>query len=526
MTTTKTAQSMAAYEQIEMGRIDPEGIGTDSNIRSGYDKANLRELAENIAQLGVVQNLVCRPYAEDEAHHTKHTMCLVCGARRLAAAKMAGVAEVPYILLKIPKEEVPDVQLYENLHRENMTTMDEANAFKTMLDQGKFTKEDLAARANKSVSYVTKAIALCDLPEAAIAALEAGKLTPSHCHQILRVQADSREDVVKFATTENYITGNLPTLKELIRHIDSTFGRQLDTAVFPQDCEYADRPACAGCQQNSVNQTLLFAEAEAGACLDPDCYAAKVEAFDAQVAEEAATKYKGMKCLGTKTPKYNCNGHQQTVGKGIVVAGDLAKNPEIKKAMKAAPEKFAYAVDATTHRTILVLQDAEMISDIKNARQAAVGGTEGPYGSKEREKQEYITKAVQKALLLAGAEAKITVGVPEAIKILQNLDNPSDDVLAAFGLEDRHNESKLVKLPLKKLLHLIYLCSITRWDGESDEKLLATHGVNVKAVKKTAAKEAAAQYAIDLAEAAAKAAEAKHGKKAKGGEEEETKGEE
>lgn len=513
MTTTKTAD----YEQIETGMINPEAITTAGNFRSHYDKASLKELAASIAQYGVLQPVICRPYTEAEKEtlpgYPAQSMILAAGARRLQAAKMAGVEKIPYRLLNLTQEQGDNVQMFENLHRDNISTMDEARAFKTLLEQGRYTKHDLADKVNKSISYVTKAITLCDLPEAAIKALDEGILTPSHCHQILRVPTEKQAEVVEFATKKDY-SDNYPTLRELIRHLDAEFGRQLDTAVFPQDCDYADRPACEGCQQNSANQTLLFAEAEAGACMNPDCYAAKVAAFDAQVADEAATKYKGMKCLGTKTPKYNCNGHLRAVGKGVVVEAELAKNPEIKKAMKAAPEKFAYAVDANTHRTILVLQDAEMIAALKKnpATEEA---------AKNSLAQEILTRcnaAAANALYAAAIKARVNIGKEEVLEILDKQwgDTPGYE---AFGVTSRDYKS-LLKLSLQELLLLTWFNCVNPTTSNF-EKFLTRQKINVKAIKKLAYKEVKDQMAVEQAAAA----EAKQGKKAKGGEEE-TEGEE
>lgn len=500
-----TKTELQDYELMEAGTVDPHLVMTTGNNRSNYNNDSINELADNMKLVGVLEPIICRPLEADEKG-SGPTMCLVSGHRRLFAARIAKIPLIPFRLLNLNKETAVGVQLFENLHRENLSTIDEARAFSNLLDLGKYTKEDLAERANKSVSYVTKALALLDLPKEAIEAIEAGKLTPSHGHQIMRVPEEKRAEVVEWATREQFFESGLPTLKELTRYIEGQFGRTLDNAVFPQACEYAGRQACAICPSNSANQTMLFAGAEDGNCMNPECFAAKVAAFDAQVAEEAATKYKGMKCLGSKDPKYNCHGHMRAVGKGLVVEGDLAKNPDIKKAIKNNPGAFAYAVDANTHKTIMVLQDADMVAEIKRAQEKHGSNTGAAGNSREelieRRRQEYIKEAVNRELLKAAAAAKITIGVPEAVKILGNLNYKPQWVCDAMGVLSCDTDQQYAKLPFQKLMKLIYLCSITDYDGEVEEKELARHGVNVKAIKKAAAKDAAAQWAVELAEAA------------------------
>lgn len=510
MTTTQTTK----HETITEGMMDPETIGTGDNHRTQFDETKMAELTQNVRQYGVLNAILCRPFGDDEAHHRDHKYMLVAGARRLRAAINAKMPKIPVRVVQATPEQAMALQAFENLHREDLAVLDEARAFAKMLAQGQATKADLAESVNKSESYVTKAVSLLDLPEKTLEALAAGKITASHCHHILRVPAERREEFTDFCLREPYYSAGLPTVAKLIEHIDQELGRQLEAAVFPLDREYAGAAACAACPSNTANQTMLFAEAEAGQCMNPACYAAKVKQFDEDVAQEAAGKYKGMKCLGTKEPKYNCHGHLRAVGKGIVVEAELAKSPEIKKAMKAKPGAFGYAVDASTHKTILVLTDPEMVAEVKQAREAEHGGGNSAEKKEQHFHTQYLQAAVNKALLTAAAGQKIKMGVPEVVKIIGNMENCHDEVHALLGMPHKRDEKTLSKQPLDKLIMLLWLNSICDWSGNPDVKLLIKCGLNVKSISKAAINEAKAQYEIDKAEAA----QAKKAKK-QGGEE-------
>ena len=134
-----------------------------------------------------------------------------------------------------------DIQVLENLQREDLGPIEEARAFKKLLDEGKHTIEGLAKRVDKSVKYVTSSVRLLELPKSAVKAIEKGTLSPEHGHQILRAPVDKRETFTEYALAPKWGGGSnvLPTIHDLTNEIERRLQKDLSKACFPKDREFA-----------------------------------------------------------------------------------------------------------------------------------------------------------------------------------------------------------------------------------------------------------------------------------------------
>lgn len=515
------ANTKEAYTALAQGMADIDNIHVVSNHRKVFNEARLQELADNIKQVGVLEPILTR-----QAQGSDTEMILVAGARRLAAAKLAGLREVPYRMLNLDEAQANEVQALENLHRENLNPIEEAAAFKTLLDQGSYTPEDLAGRVNKHITYVYRAIKLLELPENAQEHIACGDFTPSHGHRLLQLPPAQQVKMIEWLENESNSGTSWPSSAALAQEIEYTCGRTLDNVCFPTDKEYAGAAACSSCAHNTAAQTMLFDAQGDGQCLNGECFAAKVAAFDQEIATAAAEKYPGMKYLGVLdwSWAYVNNTNLRRYGKkGIEVTPELAKRPEVKSALKKAPEKFGYCVSKGDHEVKLVLTDKELFEQIYPKREDGGQSQETPEQREARQKEAFFKEAEARALLKAAVQDKkpVTVAMLADMVFKQDCDDDATPFIAeALGLKEI-NQKTLVKLQPAVLLKLLWIGKALSWNyvreimDENCFKPLGLKTAQIRAAARKAAGPAYEEYKAEQAELRAKEAAAKAGKKAK-----------
>ncbi|GMG98078.1 ParB/RepB/Spo0J family partition protein [Tepidimicrobium xylanilyticum] len=152
--------------------------------RKEFDDSLLEELKESIKQHGVLQPIIVR---ERETGYE-----IVAGERRWRAAKTAGLKEIPCVVMEIDDEEAVKLALIENLQRDDLNPMEEANAFKKLIEDYNLTHEEVAKSLGKSRSYITNSIRLLNLDKEIIELLEDGQITSGHGRALLSIK-DSKE---------------------------------------------------------------------------------------------------------------------------------------------------------------------------------------------------------------------------------------------------------------------------------------------------------------------------------------------
>jgi ParB family chromosome partitioning protein len=145
--------------------------------RSYFDEAKLQELAMSIRENGIVQPVLLRPVG------TRYE--LVAGERRWRAAQVAGLDRIPAIVRDIPDEKVLELALIENIQREDLNPIEEARAYKNLIDTVGLTQESLAQRVGRDRSYITNHIRLLRLPEDLQQFVQDGKLSGGHARTLL-----------------------------------------------------------------------------------------------------------------------------------------------------------------------------------------------------------------------------------------------------------------------------------------------------------------------------------------------------
>lgn len=258
--------------------VPVEDLFEDAKNRKvgGYDKAKLSQLAESIKAVGVQQPAVVRR-AGDKFE-------IVAGVRRWMATKLAGLETLPCIVRKLDDFAVLKIRIIENLQREDVHPLDEADGYARLLDRDAYDVEHLAQEVGKSVSYVYQRLKLRDLIAPVREMLVNGKLTAGHAIMIARLQPDQQTIILNKWTDGT-------SIRELDEFIREQILMDLSKTAFKKDdADLVPRAgSCSTCMKRSGAQTSLFADVcKKDYCLDPKCFQAKLDALVARGIKQLA----------------------------------------------------------------------------------------------------------------------------------------------------------------------------------------------------------------------------------------------
>lgn len=152
--------------------------------RADFEENSLSELAESIQKHGLIQPIVVRPTSSGAYQ-------IVAGERRWRACRMAGLIEVPVVIKELDDRNYFEVALVENLQREDLNPVEEAQGYRTLVEAYGLTQEQVAESVGKSRSAVTNALRLLNLSEAALEALKNSEITAGHARAILAADSDT-----------------------------------------------------------------------------------------------------------------------------------------------------------------------------------------------------------------------------------------------------------------------------------------------------------------------------------------------
>lgn len=169
-----TTESGSGAVELKISELEPNR----EQPRREFDEKAMAELADSIAQHGLLQPLLVRPLFGGGYQ-------IVAGERRWRAARMAGLSEVPAVVREMSDHEVMELALIENLQREDLTPLEEANGYQTLLDKYGMTQEEVAKTVGKSRPAVANALRLLHLPEAIREMVERGELSAGHARTLL-----------------------------------------------------------------------------------------------------------------------------------------------------------------------------------------------------------------------------------------------------------------------------------------------------------------------------------------------------
>ncbi|NLM42593.1 MAG: ParB/RepB/Spo0J family partition protein [Clostridiales bacterium] len=157
----------------------------DNQPRKQFDEEGLMNLAQSIKEHGIVQPIIVR---KDGSIYQ-----IVAGERRWRAARLAGLKTVPVVVKDYTDEQLLEIALIENLQREDLNPIEEANAYKVLIDEYSLSQEEIGKRIGKSRSAITNSIRLLNLPTEIVDYLIAGKITAGHARALLAIEDDKKK---------------------------------------------------------------------------------------------------------------------------------------------------------------------------------------------------------------------------------------------------------------------------------------------------------------------------------------------
>ena len=182
-TGNENGSTMLNINEVEPNRDQP---------RKNFNQNALEELAKSIEQNGIIQPILVRPMADGSYQ-------LIAGERRWRAARMAGLTEVPVTIREMSDEEASIFALIENLQREDLNPVEEAEGLKSLIESYGFTQEEAADKVGKSRTAVTNTLRLLKLPPSVRNLLSDGKITAGHARALLGL--DEEKEMLKIAET-------------------------------------------------------------------------------------------------------------------------------------------------------------------------------------------------------------------------------------------------------------------------------------------------------------------------------------
>lgn len=171
---------------LRMSLIDPKS----DQPRKSFDKEALEELADSIAQNGLLQPILVREYGAGRYQ-------IIAGERRFRASKIAGLTEIPAIILDKDDRKAAEIALIENIQREDLNPIEEAMAFKALSEEYHLTQEELSIKVGKSRSAIANSTRLLDLPQDVLTLVASGELSAGHGRTLLGLK--NRDDMLPLA---------------------------------------------------------------------------------------------------------------------------------------------------------------------------------------------------------------------------------------------------------------------------------------------------------------------------------------
>ena len=173
-----------ALSEIKISEIDPN-MGQP---RKSFNEDELLELAESIKIHGVIQPIILTKRGKRYE--------IIAGERRWRASKLAGLTKIPAVIREYTDKEIMEVSLIENIQRQDLNPIEEALAFKNLIDEYKMKQDDLAERVSKSRSAITNALRLLKLDDKVKAMLAEGLISTGHARALLAVEDKNKQQIL------------------------------------------------------------------------------------------------------------------------------------------------------------------------------------------------------------------------------------------------------------------------------------------------------------------------------------------
>ena len=299
------------FEQLAPDRLIPSRSAVQALRRSRFDTAALQELADSIASAGIIEPIIVRPGFANDARYE-----IVAGERRWLAAGLAKLDTVPVLIRELSDTQVLKMQLVENLQREGLQPLEEAEGYRELMRLEPLNAESVGQMIGKSRAYVYARIKLLDLCPAGQLALQEGKIDSSKALLLSRFATPKlQQSALDFMQQRSHLG-----YRDLVNALRDKFLQRLDQAPFDvaftfpfrsitlTKKDWACHPfdsACTDCNYNSANDGELQAAIDAAnaqvrygnpisaktpMCTNEGCYTLKVRAHGARLLQKAEAK--------------------------------------------------------------------------------------------------------------------------------------------------------------------------------------------------------------------------------------------
>ena len=291
-------------------------VASLSNPRKNFRADKLTELAESIKASGVHQPILVRPLPGDRVLETDRKVQyeIVSGERRYRASQQADTATIPAMIRALTDDQVLDIQLIENLQRDDLTELEEAEGYQHLMEHSKITADDVGAKIGKSRSYVYGRLKLLDLTMECKDAMRAGQIDASRAILIARIpDAKLQIKALKEAASKNGY-GEMPSVRTFQTWLQQNVMLRLELAKFkitdPRLVEAAG--SCKDCPKRTGANPDLFADVQgADICTDPPCYQGKTDAARAEIISKAEAK--GLEVMSESDAKKVCHQYRSVL---------------------------------------------------------------------------------------------------------------------------------------------------------------------------------------------------------------------
>ncbi len=289
-------------------------VPSTTNPRTIFNQPRLQELADNIKASGVMQPIVVRPLPASRLQETfadrrrgapLPTYEIVAGERRYRASKMAERTTIPAMVRHLTDAQVLELQLVENLQRDDLHPMEEAEGYEKLCQATGISKEEIGDKVNKSRGTIYARIKLLNLCQEARTAFYEDKIDASRALVIARIpDAGLQMKALAEATRTDFHGGRAMSFKAFTRWAQQNVMLRLDAARFKiTDATLVpEAGSCRDCPKRTGAEPEIFADVDsADVCIDPQCYHAKEAAAEAVVMAQA--KAKGQKIITEREAK-------------------------------------------------------------------------------------------------------------------------------------------------------------------------------------------------------------------------------
>jgi ParB/RepB/Spo0J family partition protein len=318
---------MTDFKMIPVKEINPD----KNQPRKFFDETAMKELTASVKEKGVLQPILVRLNGKENSY------ILVCGERRLRATKDAGLAEIPAVIRTLSDDEALELQIIENLQRKDVHPMEEAVAFKSLLENKErpHTMADIAAKVHKPEAYIAHRLAFNSLIPELQKDFWAGKFLVGHAVMFARLSIEDQKTCFK-ECRDHWNDNSYKSIKQVQDFISRNIMRILSSAPFKKDDATLNPSmgACTSCPFKSGNNPSLFDDVkEDDRCFKPSCFTVKMEEYTIRKIESILSEGDNIKLVS--------NGHDKILKKVV----DLAKQYHVK-ILKTYDDFYSHNVGA------------------------------------------------------------------------------------------------------------------------------------------------------------------------------------